>query len=327
MSIQKELSYGPVTIEVPARSQARRLDQFLHARFPSYSRARLQSLIKLGAVTVNEKTVKPSYAIAGEDVIVIELPTEHHRKIEPEAIPLDILHEDAHLVVVNKPAGMVVHPARGNWSGTLVNALLHHCEALSSANEDPGRPGVVHRLDQYTSGVIVCAKSDEAYYKLGQQFEHRTTEKEYLTITDGEPESNEGEIDLPLGTDPQNRLLQAVRLIGGRRAITHYEVRERFGGYAFLRIRPKTGRTHQIRVHLRSMGCPCLADSAYSERKEFWPSDLGLEGESALIERQALHAFRLSIDHPATAERVTFEAPLPDDMQKALEALRCAGVE
>ena len=152
MSIQKELSYGPVTIEVPARSQARRLDQFLHARFPSYSRARLQSLIKLGAVTVNEKTVKPSYAIAGEDIIVIELPTEHHRKIEPEAILLNILHEDAHLVVVNKPAGMVVHPARGNWSGTLVNALLHHCEALSSANEDPGRPGVVHRLDQYTSG-------------------------------------------------------------------------------------------------------------------------------------------------------------------------------
>jgi 23S rRNA pseudouridine1911/1915/1917 synthase len=266
--------------------------------------------------------VKPSYTIAGDDVIVIELPTEHHRKIEPEAIPLEILHEDAHLIVVNKPAGMVVHPARGNWSGTLVNALLDHCDNLSSANEDPGRPGVVHRLDQYTSGVIVCAKSDEAYYRLGQQFEHRTTQKEYLAITDGEPESDEGEIDLPLGPDPHNRLLHAVRLIGGRRAITHYEVRERFGGFAFVHVRPKTGRTHQIRVHLRSLGCPCLADFAYSDRKEFRSSDLGLTGDPILIDRQALHAFRLSIDHPASEERVTFEAPLPCDMQRTLDALR-----
>ncbi|MDA0840420.1 MAG: RluA family pseudouridine synthase [Planctomycetota bacterium] len=291
MSIQKDLSYGPVTISVPAGSQSKRLDQFLQAKFPSYSRSKLQAFIKQGAVTVNEKIVKPSYAIVCEDIIVLELPSEHHRKIEPEAIPLEILHEDAHLIVVNKPAGMVVHPARGNWSGTLSNALLHHCGTLSNANGDPGRPGVVHRLDQYTSGVIVSAKSDEAYYKLGQQFEHRTTQKEYLAITDGEPESNEGEIDLPLGPDSQNRLLHAVRLIGGRRAITHYEVQERLGGYAFIHVRPKTGRTHQIRVHLRSIGCPCLADFAYSERSEIRASDLGLEGDSILIKRQALHAF------------------------------------
>jgi 23S rRNA pseudouridine1911/1915/1917 synthase len=322
MSIQKDLSYGPVTISVSADSQVKRLDQFLHSKFPSYSRARLQAFIKQGAVTVNEKTVKPSYAIATDDVIVIELPTEHPRKIEPEAIPLEILHEDKHLIVVNKSAGMVVHPARGNWSGTLANALLHHCDTLSTANEDPGRPGVVHRLDQYTSGVIVCAKSDEAYCKLGQQFEHRTTQKEYLAITDGEPEPDEGEIDLPLGPDPQNRLLQAVRLIGGRRAITHYEVRERFNGYAFVHVRPKTGRTHQIRVHLRSIGCPCLADFAYSERSEIRSSDLGLEGDTLLIGRQALHAFRLSVDHPVSEERLTFEAPLPEDMQRTLAALR-----
>jgi 23S rRNA pseudouridine1911/1915/1917 synthase len=318
---QKELSYGPVEIAVPANTREQRLDLYLHARFQSYSRSRLQTLIRQGAVTLDGRPAKPSAKVSPNAVIRIELPEDDHRKIQPEAIPLDVLYEDEHLVVVNKPAGMVVHPARGNWSGTLVNALVHHCAELS-ATDDPARPGVVHRLDRDTSGVIIAAKTDEAYYKLGEQFACRTTRKEYLAITDGEPGADSGEMDFPLGPDPKDRLKIAVRLLGGKRAITHYKVQERFGGYALVLLQPRTGRTHQIRVHLQASGCPVLADPLYSDRSELRPQDLGLPEGEPLLSRQALHALRLTLNHPASGEPMTFEAPLPADMERALAALR-----
>lgn len=317
----KEIAYGPVTITVQRTPQNRRLDQYLHSRFPTFSRARLQTFVKQGAVLVNERIVKPSYQVTSKDVIRIELPEDNHRRMDPEDIPLEILYEDEHLVVVNKAAGMVVHPARGNWSGTLVNALLHHCNQLSERNE-PSRPGVVHRLDQFTSGVIACAKSDQAYDQLGSQFEQRSVEKEYVALTDGEPALDGDEIDLPLGVDPHDRRKVAVRLIGGKKAITRYEVLERFGGFAYLRVRPRTGRTHQIRVHLQSIGCPCLADEAYSSRSEVLPADIGLEDGEPLLARQALHAHRLTLDLPESGKRLTFEAPLHRDMEQMLDALR-----
>jgi len=180
----------------------------------------------------------------------------------------------------------------------------------------------VHRLDRDTSGVFVAAKSDEAYHRLGTQFEHRTTRKEYVAITDGEPEQDRGEIDLPLGPDPKDRLRIAVQLLGGKRSSTYFEVQERLGGYALVHLQPRTGRTHQIRVHLRSSGCPVLADPLYSERTELLPQDLGRpEGES-LLSRQALHARRLAFEHPTKGELMTFEAPLPEDMERTLVALR-----
>ncbi|MBI2201388.1 MAG: RluA family pseudouridine synthase, partial [Armatimonadetes bacterium] len=236
-------------------------------------------------------------------------------------IPLSVIFEDEWLLVVDKPAGMVVHPARGNWSGTLVNALLHRGTHLA-ATSSPARPGIVHRLDQFTSGVIVCAKSDEAYARLGPQFEYRRVQKEYLAITEGQPELDEDEIDLPLGVDPANREKVAVRLIGGRRSITRYHVIERLGGHAFVRVEPKTGRTHQIRVHLLSIRCPVLCDRLYSSRSKLLPADLGLPGDEPLLARQALHAHRLSLEHPRTGERMTFEAQMPGDMARTLEALR-----
>lgn len=317
----KDILYGPVTWTVSREAEDSRLDRYLHVLFPKFSRSRLQALIRQGAVTVNGKAAKPSHPVAKNDVIRVELPEDHPRRIDPEPIPLDVLYEDDFLLVVNKPAGMVVHPARGNWSGTLVHALLHHCSRLPAA-DDPSRPGIVHRLDQFTSGVLVCAKNDAAYARLGPQFESRSVEKEYLALTDGEPEFDEDEIDLPLGMDPHDREKVAVRLLGGRKALTRFHVLERLGGFAFLRVEPRTGRTHQIRVHLLSARCPVLCDASYSRRSRLTRADLGLPGEEILLERQALHARRLSLRHPKTEELMTFEAPLPGDMERTLDALR-----
>jgi 23S rRNA pseudouridine1911/1915/1917 synthase len=322
----KELAYGPVTVTVKREFREKRLDQYLHARFPSFSRSRLQELIRQGAVTVNGVPAKPSARISKDDVIHVELPKDDHRRIDPEPIPLTILYEDEHLLVVDKPAGMVVHPARGNWTGTLVNALLNYTGQLSTYG-DQSRPGIVHRLDQYTSGVLLCARTDEAFQRIGAQFESRTVEKEYLALTDGEPALDADIIDLPLGVDPHDREKVAVRLHSGQKAVTQYEVLERLRGFAYLRIRPKTGRTHQIRVHLQSLGCPVLCDAAYGRRTRLLPENLGLPGDHPLLDRQALHAARLTLRHPASGNLVTFAAPLPEDIQRSLAALRetCPG--
>jgi 23S rRNA pseudouridine1911/1915/1917 synthase len=272
---------------------------------------------------------------AGKEVVVrrLEPPPEGPA---PQDIPLAILHEDDAIVVVDKPAGMIVHPAKGHWEGTLASALAHHFGPLSGRG-GPTRPGIVHRLDRDTSGVIVVAKNDQAHDALAAQFKSRRVEKEYLAIVVGVPDRDRDVIAEPIGDHPTHREKKAIRRedSSGREAVTEYEVVERFAGYALVRARPKTGRTHQIRLHLAHIGCPVLCDRLYGGRAkitelELIPRDTIAHdnrlsrqaAEVALLERQALHAHRLAFSHPTSGARVQFEAPLPADMKRALAALR-----
>jgi 23S rRNA pseudouridine1911/1915/1917 synthase len=242
--------------------------------------------------------------------------------MKPEPLPLDILYEDSSIIVVDKPSGMVVHPAAGNPSGTLVNALLYHCKDLAGINGIL-RPGIVHRLDKDTSGVMVVAKDDEAYHKLSRQFKSHMVEKVYLAIASGQFSKEEGLIDSPIGRHPRERKRMSVRTRKGRPAITRWKVMEKLKGFALLEISPQTGRTHQIRVHLSSMGHPLLGDPLYGRKGQ-----RGLIRDPLLKEhvkkmgRQALHAHRLGFNHPRTGEKVEFVAPIPDDMKALLEWLR-----
>jgi len=236
------------------------------------------------------------------------------------------------MAAVNKPAGMVVHPAKGNWKGTLAGALKWHLERRDSGQGlstfgGPTRPGIVHRLDRDTSGVIVVARSEEAHQRLAAQFERRTVAKTYLAITQGQPQFDRDEINLPIGIHPYQREKMAVRQdhSTSRDAVTRFEVVERFRGAALVRLEPKTGRTHQIRVHLAAIGCPVLCDALYSGRSVIEPGLLGLpSGGPPVIQRQALHAHQLAIDHPSSGERLLLAAPLPPDMERVLALLRGA---
>lgn len=254
----------------------------------------------------------------------------------PQDIPLAILYEDDWIVVVDKPAGMIVHPAKGHWEGTLASALAHHFGPLSGRG-GPTRPGIVHRLDRDTSGVIVVAKNDQAHDALAAQFKSRAVEKEYLAIVAGVPDLDRDVIHEPIGDHPTQREKKAIRRedASAREATTAYEVVERFAGYALVRARPKTGRTHQIRLHLAHIGCPVLCDRLYGGRAkiselELIPRDRiahdkpaeRLAREQPLLERQALHAHRLAISHPTSGERIVFEAPLHADMERTLAVLR-----
>ena len=256
----------------------------------------------------------------------------------PQDIPLDILHEDASIVVVNKPAGMIVHPAKGHWDGTLAGALAYHFGAMSQRG-GPTRPGIVHRLDRDTSGVIVVAKNDQAHDALAAQFKARTVEKQYLAIVVGAPQFDQDVVSAPIGDHPTERAKKSIRPghPSSREAVTHYEVVERFFGYALVRARPKTGRTHQVRLHLAHAGYPVLCDRLYAGRNPKKISELELipreklrQDTSAsvpvesepLLARQALHAHRLSLVHPTSGERMEFEAPLAADMDRTLAALR-----
>jgi 23S rRNA pseudouridine1911/1915/1917 synthase len=254
----------------------------------------------------------------------------------PQDIPLDILHEDDAIVVVNKAACMIVHPAKGHWDGTLAGALAHHFGVMSQRG-GPTRPGIVHRLDRDTSGAIVVAKNDQAHDALAAQFKARTVEKQYLAIVMGTPEFDRDIINAPIGDHLKEREKKAVRAghSSSREAVTHYEVVERFAGYSLLRARPKTGRTHQIRLHLAHAGYPVLCDRLYAGRNPKKISELELiprdqlrqdtattTASQPLLERHALHAHRLAFDHPTTGERMQFEAPLATDMELVLQALR-----
>jgi 23S rRNA pseudouridine1911/1915/1917 synthase len=272
---------------------------------------------------------------AGQQVVVSQLDVPREGPA-PQNIPLDILHEDEAIVVVNKPAGMVVHPAKGHWEGTLASALAHHFTSLS-ARGGPTRPGIVHRLDRDTSGVIVVAKNDQAHDALAEQFKSREVTKEYLAIVVGVPELDRDLIDEPIGDHPTHRDKKAIRRKdpNARPATTVYEVIERFAGYAFVRALPKTGRTHQIRLHLTHVGHPILCDRLYGGRAvitelELIPRDkIGQHTpeeraafDQPLLERQALHAHRLAFSHPITSESMEFVAPLAVDMERALAAIR-----
>jgi 23S rRNA pseudouridine1911/1915/1917 synthase len=309
---------------------------FLAARLPAFSRATLRRAIDAGHVLVDNAPGKASLRVRSDNEIVVNQIDVPRDGPAPQAIPLDILHEDDAIIVVNKPAGMIVHPAKGHWEGTLASALAHHFGPLS-ARGGPTRPGIVHRLDRDTSGVIVVAKDNQAHDALAAQFKSRHVEKEYLAIVVGVPDRDRDVIDEPIGDHPTHREKKAIRRqdATARPAITEYEVIERFAGYSLVRAWPKTGRTHQIRIHLAHAGFPVLCDRLYGGRAritelELIPRDkIGQDtsqteatAANVLLERQALHAHRLAIDHPSTEERMQFEAPLPEDIERNLYALR-----
>jgi 23S rRNA pseudouridine1911/1915/1917 synthase len=322
-----ELSPIPCEFVVKARMVGKRIDAYLAARFPDYSRSVIQKVIDAKAVLVNDEVPKPSYKVRLGDRIRVWLPDLADEAPRPEDIPIPVVYEDEALVVVNKPPGMVTHPAKGNWGGTLVNALQFHFDTLSSAAGE-NRPGIVHRLDRDTSGLLVVAKDDRAHKALAAQFESRTIKKEYLALVRGEPSRDSDYIERPIGFHPTDREKMAIRTPedGGKAAVTFYEVIERLGGFAYLRCLPETGRTHQIRVHLAHVGHPILADKLYSGRDRFTVGDLrGPDAPDAgrvLLARQALHAQALHLRHPMTGRDLDLTAPLPEDMAAALDALR-----
>ncbi len=304
---------------------SRRLDVHLAARLPDYSRTFIKRLMAEGAVTVNGATAKPSHTPRPGDRIVACIPLLLTGNVEPEDIPLDIIYEDDWLIVVNKPADMVVHPARGHRTGTLVNAVAWHCKQLSLRGGEL-RAGIVHRLDRDTTGVILLVKDERVHERIARQFEHRSVKKQYIAICEGVPELDGDVIDVPIGPHPRQVEKMAVRHDVGRTARTRYAVVERLTGFAVVRCFPETGRTHQIRVHLLSVGHPIVCDSAYGRRDRIYPSDLtggkSDPSQQPLLARQALHARRLSLHHPALDRDICFEAPVPDDMMALIEALR-----
>lgn len=321
----ESLSSTPLEVVVPPTHADVRLDWFLAQQFPRYSRVMLRKVINAAGVKVDGVRVKAAYRLQGGQTISIVLPELIREAPQPEDIPLDILYEDDVLAAINKSPGMVVHPAKGHWAGTLTAALQFHFDRLSTTG-GPTRPGIVHRLDRDTSGVLVVAKTDQAHMQLADQFENRTVEKEYFAICAGVPDRDRDLVDQPIGPHPYQREKMAIRNDHpqARVAQTFYEVQERFGGFAVVKALPKTGRTHQIRLHLASIGCPVLCDRQYGSRAVLTRGELSRDpsDELVLLERQALHAQRLKIHHPASGEPLEFIAPLPEDLARTLEALR-----
>lgn len=311
-------------IVVPPKQSKVRLDVYLTHQVENATRNKVQKAIQDGAVLINGKRVKPSYPIAPNDIIDITFPRPPRPEAKPENIPLDIIYEDDQLLIVNKAAGMVTHPAYGNYTGTLVNALLHHCNKLSKINTEL-RPGIVHRLDKETTGLMVIAKNDVAHHFLAKQFSKRTIDREYWAIVWGKFKQPKGTIEASLGRSKRDRKKVAVTA-EGKHAITEYEVLKQFDFLSLVRLKLKTGRTHQIRVHLAHIGHPVFGDPTYGGRSNTWG---GLEGKKAqhaqnllkIISRQALHAKTIGFVHPKTKEQVKFESELPEDMREVLERI------
>ncbi len=319
-----ELAGRELRFRVGTNLKHRRLDKYLTGRFSQFSRTRLQKLIMEQGVNVNGRPAKPSCKLNPGDWIDLILPPRELRELIPEDIPLHILYEDDDLLVLNKQANLIVHPARGYKNGTLVNGLVYHFQKLSSGGGDDRRPGIVHRLDRNTTGCLVVAKTDTAHWKLSRQFAERTVKKTYVALIHGVPELTADRISQPLGVHPLVREKFAVRHDIGKEAVTFYEVIEAFRGYALVKLDLKTGRTHQIRVHLSWLKHPIVADDMYGGKIVYsWQiEDRPAVPEQPLMARCALHAWRLELTHPTTAQRMHFEAPLPDDMQHLLDALR-----
>lgn len=310
---------------IQTHQSEKRLDRFLTSTTEGVSRTYLQKLIREGAVTVNDKVSKqPSYYLRPGDRICLTLPQPRPLEtVQPEVVPLDILHEDNHLIVLNKPAGMLVHPANGVNAGTLVNALLAHCTDLSSIG-GVERPGIVHRLDKNTSGVIVVAKTDVVHRGLSVQFERHTITREYVAVVCGAPAKATGTIDARIARSRRDRRRMTTVEIGGRPAGTHYQVLENYHNFAHVQLTLETGRLHQIRVHLQHIGHPVAGDAIYGGEQRALNDAHASTVKQALahLKRQALHAHTLGFDHPVTTERLTFAAPMPADMQRLVDALR-----
>ena len=315
-------------LEVPDTGAGARLDRWLAmARIAGLSRNRLQKLIDAGRVLVNGRAGKPSHKLKTGDRVVLSVPPRRATRLVAEARPLVIVHEDAHLLVLDKPAGEVVHPGAGVQGGTIVHALLHHAPAIATVGGE-GRPGIVHRLDRDTSGLLVVAKTEEAYLALVEALRARTVKRVYLAIAWGDPGPSSGTIELPIGRDPKDRKRMAVvRGPAGKPARTHWRVRERFGLACLLECRLETGRTHQIRVHLQAIRHPVVGDPVYGGRVKKQLSLRQSERSLAdallrLLRRQALHAAELEFVHPVTGEELRFRSEPPPDLQEALERLR-----
>lgn len=323
------------------KTLTRRIDQYLVDRVPYLSRNGIQRLIEGGMIRVNGKSIKASYRPKEGDEIDMVAPPKPVNELVPEPIPLDVVFEDEHLLALNKQADLIVHPARGKWTGTLVNGLVHYGKRWSNVNGN-WRPGILHRLDRNTTGIMLVAKSDEAHWRVARQFENRTIQKTYMAVVHGVPELLADVIDLPIGQDRYVREKQAVRKEenGGRRAVTKYEVIEVFeqpadsvlshgehfadrkhpappAKFSLLKLTPKTGRTHQLRVHMSAIGFPMLGDTMYGGRV-FQKGDFRFE-------RQALHAYEITFTHPGTLNPMTLQAPLPPDILALLTIFREAG--
>jgi 23S rRNA pseudouridine1911/1915/1917 synthase len=300
------------TLTFEAAGRGERLDRLIVAQLPELSRTLVQRLIADGEVRVGEAVIrKPAHRLERAAQIVVHLPAPAPSMAVAEDIPLNIVFENDDLIVVNKPAGMVVHPAAGHSRGTLVNAVLGHDPHLEGVGDET-RPGIVHRLDKETSGLIVVAKNDAAHHALQKQFADRTVEKVYLALVDGAPPTDTGRIEAAIGRDPNERKRMAiVPHAKGREAVTEYSVRERFDAHTLVECRLLTGRTHQIRLHLAYLKCPIVGDTVYGRRKTSLP-----------LSRHFLHAARLTLTLPGEAGRKTFVAPLPDELERMLQALR-----
>jgi 23S rRNA pseudouridine1911/1915/1917 synthase len=296
-----------------------RIDVFLARRLPSLSRSQIQRLIKTGHVTAGDRPIKTSAPVTAGLAIRVTVPAPEPADPIAESLPIEILHDDADLVVINKPAGMVVHPAPGHVRGTLVNALLHHVSGLSGIGGKE-RPGIVHRLDRGTSGVMVIAKHDRAHRDLSRQFRDRTVVKEYTALVWGRIEAGRT-MDRPIGRDPRDRRKMSSRARHSRNALTTVVAGETFGGLSLVRLAIGTGRTHQIRVHLSEGGHPIVGDALYGGVRRRLPASLAAV---ARLERPYLHAARIEFDHPGNGRRLSFAAPLPGDLAEALSTLRRA---
>lgn len=291
------------------RAAGERIDKYLAERSADWSRSQIQGLIENGFVLVAGRPVKANYKLHAGDEITLEWPEPETTEVEPENIPLDIVYEDRDVIVVNKPRGMVVHPAAGHMRGTLVNALLHHCKDLSGIN-GVLRPGIVHRIDKDTSGLLMAAKNDKAHLRLAEQLKEHSVTRKYSAIVHGVVNHDRGTIDAPIGRHPVQRLKMAVVKSGGRHAVTHFSVLERFAQHTLVECKLETGRTHQIRVHMEFINHPLAGDPLYGPKR------------TLAIDGQALHAQVLGFKHPRTGEYLEFSTEIPSDMQHLIDLLR-----
>lgn len=306
-----ETFMSQISLQADETYMDERLDKFLSVMLPDQSRSYLQKIIKDGNVLVNGEPKKSSYRLEDGDEVTADLPELKSPDIEPENIPLDILYEDDSILMVNKPKGMVVHPSAGHYTGTLVNAVLWHCQGQLSGINGVSRPGIVHRIDKDTTGVLVVCKNDTAHNAVAAQLKEHSITRKYRAIVHGVIKEDEGTVDAPIGRHPTERKKMASGVKNGKRAVTHYRVLERFQGYTYVECQLETGRTHQIRVHMASIHHPLLGDTVYGPAKD-----------SHHLEGQTLHAMVLGLIHPVTGEYLEVEAPLPEYFENLLKKFR-----